>query len=78
MSLVSIEAMTMTFKYSLILPITGGNKLRRFRDWAEAHLPDMSYSLPPQTPIKTETMTIRLMSVEDRRRVLETLAKARI
>jgi len=78
MSLASIEAMTMTFKYSLTLPITGGNKLRRFRDWAEAHLPDMSYSLPPQTPIKTETMTIRVMSVEDRRRVLETLAKARI
>jgi hypothetical protein len=78
MSLVSIEAMTMTFKYSLTLPITGGNKLRRFRDWAEAHLPDMSYSLPPQTPIKTEVMTIRVMSVEDRRRVLETLAKARI
>ena len=68
----------MTFKYSLTLPITGGNKLRRFRDWAEAHLPDMSYSLPPQTPIKTETMTIRVMSVEDRRRVLETLAKAKI
>jgi hypothetical protein len=78
MSLVSIEAMTMTFKYSLTLPITGGNKLRRFRDWAEAHLPDMSYSLPLQTPIKTETMTIRLMSMEDRQRVLETLATARI
>jgi hypothetical protein len=78
MSLVSIEAMTMTFKYSLTLPITGGNKLRRFRDWAEAHLPDMSYSLPAQTPIKTETMTIRLMSMEDRQRVLETLATARI
>jgi hypothetical protein len=78
MSLVSIEAMTMTFKYSLTLPISGGNKLRRFRDWAEAHLPDMSYSLPPQTPIKTETMTIKLLSVEDRRRVLETLARASI
>ena len=68
----------MTFKYSLTLPISGGNKLRRFRDWAEAHLPDMSYSLPAQTPIKTETMTIRVMSVEDRQRVLETMAKARI
>jgi hypothetical protein len=78
MSLVSIEAMTMTFKYSLTLPISGGNKLRRFRDWAEAHLPDMSYSLPAQTPIKTETMTIRVMSVEDRQRVLETLDRARI
>ena len=68
----------MTFKYSLTLPISGGNKLRRFRDWAEAHLPDMSYSLPAQTPIKTETMTIRVMSVEDRQRVLETLDRARI
>ena len=68
----------MTFKYSLTLPISGGNKLRRFRDWAEAHLPDMSYSLPAQTPIKTETMTIKVMSVEDRQRVLETLARARI
>jgi hypothetical protein len=78
MSLVSIEAMAMTFKYSLTLPISGGNKLRRFRDWAEAHLPDMSYNLPPQTPIKTETMTIRLRSLEDRQRMLTTLARSRI
>ena len=65
----------MTFKYSVTLPISGGNKLSRFKDWADQHVPDVRYSLPPQTPIKTETMTIRLRSVEDRARVLETLAK---
>ena len=65
----------MTFKYSVTLPMSGGNKLTRFRDWVGAHLPELAYSLPPQTPIKTETMTIRLRSVEDRARVLETLAK---
>ncbi|ODT80071.1 MAG: hypothetical protein ABS76_17960 [Pelagibacterium sp. SCN 64-44] len=65
----------MTFKYSVTLPISGGNKLSRFRDWAERHLPDLSYNLPPQTPIKTETMTIRLLSADDRARVLQTLSK---
>jgi hypothetical protein len=65
----------MTFKYSVTLPVSGGNKLKRFTDWAGAHLPALDYVLPPQTPIKTETMTIRLRSVEDRARVLETLAK---
>lgn len=65
----------MTFKYSVTLPISGGNKLKRFTDWALAHLPAVEYVLPPQTPIKTETMTLRLRSVEDRARILETLAK---
>ncbi len=66
----------MTFKYSVTLPISGGDKLRRFREWAEKHLPELSYSLPPQTPIKTETMTVRLRSIDDRARVLETLARS--
>ena len=70
------EATDMTFRYSVTLPISGGNKLRRFREWADQHLPEMSYSLPDQTPIKTETMTVRLRSVEDRARVLQTLATA--
>ncbi|WIY52672.1 hypothetical protein O9Z70_14625 [Devosia sp. YIM 151766] len=65
----------MTFKYSVTLPISGNNKLRRFREWAESHLPELSYSLPPQTPVKTETMTVRLLSITDRARVLETFAK---
>lgn len=64
----------MTFKYSVTLPISGGNKLRRFREWAEAHLPQLSYSLPPQTPIKTETMVVRLRSLDDRARILQTFA----
>jgi len=65
----------MTFKYSATIPISGGNKLTRFREWATAHLPELGYVLPPQTPIKTETMTIRLRSVADRALVLQTLAK---
>ncbi len=65
----------MTFKYSATFPIVGGNKLRRFTEWAKAHLPDLGYVLPTQTPIKTETMTIRLRSVADRALVLQTLAR---
>lgn len=65
----------MTFKYSVTLPISGGNKLKRFTNWADANLPALEYVLPPQTPIKTETMTIRLRSIEDRARILDTLAR---
>jgi len=64
----------MTFKYSVTLPISGGGKLQRFREWAEQHLPGIAYDLPVQTPIKTETMTIRLRSVDDRARVLQALS----
>lgn len=60
----------MTFKYGLTLPSLGGNKLTRFEAWAKTALPELEYRLPPQTPIKTETMTIRLRSIEDRARVL--------
>lgn len=66
----------MTFKYSVTLPINGGNKLRRFREWAEAHVPHMSYSLPAQTPIKTETMTVKLLSLQDRQRLLDAVTKS--
>lgn len=66
----------MTFKYSVTLPISGSHKLQRFRAWAEQHLPELSYNLPAQTPIKTETMTIRLRSPEDRALVLQTLGSA--
>jgi hypothetical protein len=65
----------MTFKYSVTLPITGSHKLQRFTDWANQHLPGLAYVLPPQTPIKTETMTIRLQSVEDRAKILTTISK---
>jgi hypothetical protein len=60
----------MTFKYGLTLPSLGGNKLTRFEAWVKTALPELEYRLPPQTPIKTETMTIRLRSIEDRARVL--------
>lgn len=63
----------MTFKYHLTLPISGSHKLKRFTAWAEAKLPGMAYRLPPQTPIKTETMTIRLRDLDDRARVLTAL-----
>ena len=65
----------MTFKYSATFPIIGANKLTRFQAWVTANLPELGYVLPPQTPVKTETMTIRLRSLEDRARVLQTLAK---
>lgn len=66
----------MTFKYSVTLPVSGGNKLRRFGEWAAEHVPALTYSLPVQTPIKTETMTIRLLSLEDRQQLLEAFARS--
>lgn len=65
----------MTYKYSLTLPISGANKLQRFTDWAKAVLPDLQYKLPLETPIRTETMTIRLRDVADRTRVLTALGQ---
>ena len=67
----------MTFKYALTLPISGSHKLTRFTDWAETKLPGLQYRLPPQTPIKTETMTIRLRELDDRQRVLTALADSK-
>jgi len=63
----------MTFKYGLTLAARGGNKLSRFKAWAETALPDLEYSLPVQTPVETESLTIRVRSLEDRRRILEAL-----
>jgi hypothetical protein len=68
----------MTFKYTLTLPISGSHKLNRFTDWATEKLPGLQYRLPPQTPIKTETMTIRLRELDDRQRVLTALAAGKI
>lgn len=67
----------MTFKYSLTLPISGSHKLQRFTDWAATALPGLEYKLPPQTPVKTETMTIRLRELDDRARVLHALASSK-
>lgn len=55
----------MTYKYRLNVPALGGHKLSRFESWAAAHAPALDYNLPPQVPIKTESMTIRLRSSAD-------------
>ncbi|MFD2647069.1 hypothetical protein ACFSX5_04570 [Devosia albogilva] len=68
----------MVFQYSVTLPVSGPNKVRRFREWAEAHVPALSYSLPAETLLKSETVTIRLLSREDRQLLLEAIAASRI
>lgn len=65
--------MDTTFKYGFTFAISGGNKLNRFNSWAAANLPDLDYRLPPQTPVETAAMTIRLKSLEDRTRLLQAL-----
>lgn len=67
----------MTFKYTFTFAIAGANKLSRFQDWAREHVPHVEFALPPQTPVKTETMTIRLKSLEDRQALLAKLAVAK-
>jgi len=66
----------MTFRYTFTLPISGPNKLPRFRAWAADHAADVAISLPPQVPAKTDTLTIRLKSVADRETLLSRLAGA--
>ncbi|KQZ83010.1 hypothetical protein ASD64_08215 [Mesorhizobium sp. Root157] len=66
----------MTFKYSFTFPINGPNKLPRFKRWAAEHAPEVEVSLPPQVPVKSTAMTIRLKSAEDRHKLLNKLADA--
>ncbi|GHA33255.1 hypothetical protein GCM10007989_31800 [Devosia pacifica] len=66
----------MTFKYSVTLPVSGGDKLRRFREWAGEHVPALSYSLPVQTVGKTQAVTIELRSLVDRKQLLEAFSKS--
>jgi hypothetical protein len=63
----------MTFKYGFTFPITGGNKLQRFKAWMDANLPTLEYRLPPQVPVETETMTVRVRSLDDRARLVSAL-----
>ncbi|MDC9826352.1 hypothetical protein PRN20_21670 [Devosia sp. ZB163] len=63
----------MTFKYGFTFSITGGNKLKRFKEWMSTNLPNLEYSMPPQVPIETEAMTIRLKSLDDRARLVAAL-----
>lgn len=64
----------MTFKYGLTIPVLGGNKLSRFKRWANETVPDLEYRLPPQTPIATDTMTIRLRTLACGQRIRDGLA----
>ena len=66
----------MTFKYSFTVPISGPNKLPRFKRWAAEYAPDVELSLPPQVPVKSEAMIIRLKSADDRTKLLAVLADA--
>jgi hypothetical protein len=68
----------MTFKYSFTFPIAGPNKLPRFKGWALEHAPEIEVSLPPQVPVKSEALTIRLKSNEDRQKLMTKLADAKL
>lgn len=68
----------MSFKYSYTLPINGPNKLPRFSQWATENAPGIEISLPPQVPVKSTSLTIRLKSAEDRETLAARLANVRI
>jgi hypothetical protein len=66
----------MSFKYSYTFPISGPNKLPRFRQWAAQHTPEIEVSLPPQVPVRSDSMTVRLKSTDDRKKLMEKLTGA--
>lgn len=68
----------MSFNYSYTFPISGPNKLPRFKRWASEHAPEIAVSLPPQVPVKSEAMTIRLKSAEDRQQLMTRLAGVKL
>lgn len=68
----------MSFQYSYTFPISGPNKLPRFKKWVGENLPGLKVSLPPQVPVKSEALTIRLKSAEDRQTLMEKMAGVKI
>ncbi len=68
----------MSFKYSYTFPISGPNKLPRFKHWAAEHAREIEVSLPPQVPVKSEAMTIRLKSCEDRQELMTRLSGVKL
>lgn len=66
----------MTFKFAVIVPATGPNKLARFRKWAEETVPGVEFSLPPQVPIKATALTVRVKTAEDRDRIRNALPRS--
>lgn len=63
----------MTFRYSHTFPISGPNKLPRFRQWAAENVPGIALSLPPQVPVRSTALTVRLKSAEDRNALIAKL-----
>lgn len=68
----------MSFRYSYTFPISGPNKLPRFSQWAAENAPGIAVSLPPQVPVKSTSLTIRLKSAEDRAALTARLAGAKL
>lgn len=68
----------MSFSYSLTFPMNGPNKLPRFKNWAAENAADIPVSLPPQVPVKSEALTIRLKSAEDRETLSARLANVKL
>lgn len=68
----------MSFSYSYTFPISGPNKIPRFKKWAAEHASEIEVSLPPQVPIKSEAMTIRLKSADDRSTLLSRIAGVKL
>lgn len=66
----------MSFRYSYSFPLNGPNKLPRFNGWAMENLPGIAFSLPPQVPAKSTSLTVRLKSVEDRQALIAKLEGA--
>jgi hypothetical protein len=68
----------MSFQYSYTFPISGPNKLPRFKKWVSDNLPEIEVSLPPQVPVKSEALTIRLKSADDRQTLMTKMVGVKI
>lgn len=68
----------MSFSYSYTFPMNGPNKLPRFKTWAAENAADIPVSMPPQVPVKSEALTIRLKSAEDRETLSARLANVKL
>jgi hypothetical protein len=68
----------MTFRCDCRVPISGPKKLPRFKNWAAAHDPEIAFSLPPQVPVKSEFLTVRVKSLADRDALLSRLGDAKL
>lgn len=68
----------MTFRYSYTFPISGPNKLPRFKKWALENAPEIPVNLPLQVPVRSDALTIRLKSAEDRQALSSKLVNVKL